>query len=74
MGSIAKHSSNLAEAVVEAEVFPNVLIHMSHPDENVAKAATILTKEVCKHTPKVSFAIVTSLIIHISYLSILFFS
>lgn len=55
LGSIAKHDTNLAEAVVETEVFPNVLIHMGHPDENVVRSAAVLTKEVCKHTSEVNF-------------------
>lgn len=49
-GNIAKHSIEFAEFVVEAEIFPNALIDMAHPDENVVKAAAVLTREVCKHT------------------------
>jgi len=53
LSSIAKHSAELAEAVVEAEIFPDVLMHMAHPDENVARFAAILTREICKHTLEV---------------------
>jgi len=53
LSSIAKHSAHLAEAVVEAEIFPDVLMHMAHPDENVARVAAILTREICKHTLEV---------------------
>lgn len=42
---------------MEAQVFPEVFYHMQHPDENVAKAAATLTKEVCKHTLEVSIFI-----------------
>jgi len=54
LSSIAKHSADLAEAVVEAEVFPDVLMHMAHPDENVDRVAAVLTREICKHTLEVS--------------------
>jgi len=54
LSSIAKHSAELAEAVIEAEIFPDVLVHMAHPDENVGRVAAILTREICKHTLEVS--------------------
>lgn len=53
LSSIAKHSVDLAEAVVEAEILPSVLLHMAHPDENVSRIAAILTREICKHTLEV---------------------
>lgn len=53
LSSIAKHSTELAEAVIEAEIFPDVLVHMAHPDENVGRVAAILTREICKHTLEV---------------------
>lgn len=54
LSSIAKHNVDLAEAVVEAEISSDVLVHMTHPDESVARVAAILIKEICKHTLEVS--------------------
>lgn len=54
LSSIAKHSAELAETVIEAEVLPDVLMHMAHPDENVGRVAAILIREICKHTLEVS--------------------
>lgn len=53
LSSIAKHSVHLAESIIEAEIFPDVLVHMAHPDECVVKAAAMLTREICKHTLEV---------------------
>nr|CAD7588167.1 unnamed protein product [Timema genevievae] len=50
LASVAKHSVDLAEMVVEAEVFPQVLIHLAHPDELVARSAAFVVREVTKHT------------------------
>lgn len=49
-GSIAKHSNDLAEVVVEAEVFPSVLIHMAHACPIVCKNAATLVRDVVKHS------------------------
>lgn len=46
LSSIAKHSAHLAESIIEAEIFPDVLVHMAHPDECVVKAAAMLTREI----------------------------
>jgi len=54
LSSIAKHSADLAEAVIETEIFPDILLHMAHPDENVGRVAAILTREICKHTLEVN--------------------
>lgn len=53
LSSIAKHTVNLAESIIEAEIFPDVLLHMAHPDEGVNKAAATLTREICKHSLEV---------------------
>lgn len=53
LSNIAKHSADLAESVVEADVLPDILMHMAHPDENVGRVATILIREICKHTLEV---------------------
>ena len=55
LASIAKHTVDFAELIVEAELFPNVLNHMAHPDENVVKGAAVLTREVCKHSFEVGY-------------------
>ena len=43
---IAKHSVELAEMVVEAEVFPGVLPNLKDPDEYVRKNVATLVREV----------------------------
>jgi hypothetical protein len=46
LGQIAKHSVDLAEVVVEAEVFPKCLTCLRYPDEFVQKhAATLVSRE-----------------------------
>nr|CAD7403186.1 unnamed protein product [Timema cristinae] len=50
LASVAKHSVDLAELVVEAEVFPQVFVHLAHPDELVARSAAFVVREVTKHT------------------------
>lgn len=57
LSCIAKHSVELAEYVIDAQVFPNVFFCMKHTDENVARAAATLTKEICKHSLEVSLFI-----------------
>jgi len=45
LGQIAKHSVDLAEVVVEAEVFPKCLTCLRYPDEFVQQhAATLVSK------------------------------
>nr|CAD7580785.1 unnamed protein product [Timema californicum] len=60
LASIAKHSVDLAELVVEAEVFPQVLIHLAHPDKLVARSAAFVVKEVTKHTLELCQLVVNS--------------
>jgi hypothetical protein len=46
LGQIAKHSVDLAEVVVEAEVFPKCLTCLRYPDEFVQKhAATLVSAQ-----------------------------
>lgn len=54
LGCIAKHSSELAEAIIESQVFPQAFHHVIYPDESIAKAAAVLIRETCKHSLKVS--------------------
>jgi hypothetical protein len=44
----------LAEFIIEAQVFPEAFYYLRHTDDNIAKAAATLTKEVCKHSVEVS--------------------
>jgi hypothetical protein len=50
LAQVAKHSVDLAEVVVEAEVFPKVLTCLQYPDEGVRKHAATLVREVAKHS------------------------
>lgn len=65
LSSIAKHSADLAEAVIEADIFQDILAHMVHPDENVSKVAAILTREICKHTFEVKAEMSSYLLIQL---------
>lgn len=53
LSQIAKHSVDLAEMVVEAEIFPVVLTCLKDKDEYVKKNASTLIREIAKHTPEV---------------------
>eukprot|EP00061_Rhincodon_typus_P018412 g47578.t1 len=52
LGQIAKHSVDLAEMVVEAEIFPAVLTCLKDSDEFVKKNVATLIREIAKHTPE----------------------
>lgn len=54
LGQISKHSVDLAEMVVEAEIFPSVLTCLKDPDEYVKKNVATLIREIAKHTPEVN--------------------
>ena len=56
LSQIAKHSVDLAEMVVEAEIFPVVLTCLKDKDEYVKKNACTLIREIAKHTPEVKQA------------------
>lgn len=73
LSSIAKHSAHLAESIIEAEIFPDVFVHMAHPDECVVKAAAMLTREICKHTLEVKKLYFNLFAIHYSIIIIFFF-
>ena len=53
LSQIAKHSVDLAEMVVEAEIFPAVLTCLKDTDEYVKKNVATLIREIAKHTPEV---------------------
>lgn len=47
LAQIAKHSVDMAEVVMEAEVFPKILTCLKFPDELVRKHAATVVREVC---------------------------
>ena len=53
LGHISKHTVELAELVVEAEVFPAMLTSLRDSDEYVQKNVATLIREIAKHTPEV---------------------
>ena len=50
MSQIAKHSVDLAEVVVEAEIFPRILLCLKDVDEYVRKNAATCIREIARHT------------------------
>ena len=50
---MSKHSVELAEMVVEAEIFPAVLSSLRDPDDYVIKNVATLIREIAKHSPEV---------------------
>jgi 3-methyladenine DNA glycosylase AlkD len=60
LAHIAKHSVDLAEVVVEAEIFPNILNCLKDSDTMVRKNAAMCIREIAKHTPELAKLIVNS--------------
>ena len=60
LSQISKHSVDLAEMVVEAEIFPAVLTCLKDTDEYVRKNVATLIREIAKHTPELSQLIVNA--------------
>ena len=54
LSQITKHSVDLAEVVVEAEVFPQILNLLKDVDHYVRKNAATCIREVAKHTPELA--------------------
>jgi len=54
LSQIAKHNVDLAEMVVEADIFPSVLTSLKDVDEYVKKNTATLIREIAKHSPEVS--------------------
>ena len=52
LSQISKHNVDLAEMVVEAEIFPAVLSCLKDQDEYVKKNVATLIREIAKHTPE----------------------
>lgn len=53
LSQIAKHTIDLAETVVDGDIFPNVLTCLRDEDAFVRKNAATLICEIAKHTPEV---------------------
>ena len=53
LSQIGKHSVDLAEMVVEAEIFPAAFACLNDSDEYVKKNCATLIREIVKHTPEV---------------------
>lgn len=60
LSQISKHSVELAELVVEAEVFPALLSSLRDEDEYVQKNVATLVREIAKHTPELAQLIVNA--------------
>jgi hypothetical protein len=60
LAQVAKHSVDMAEAVVEAEAFPRALTCLQFPDDLVRKHAATLVREVAKHSAELAQLIVGS--------------
>ena len=60
LGQVAKHSVDLAEVVVEAEIFPSILMCLKDVDGFVRKHAATAVREVCKHTPELAQLVVSN--------------
>ena len=58
LAQIAKHSLDLAEVVVDGEIFPPVLTCLKDTDELVRKNSATLVREIAKHTPELAQLIV----------------
>lgn len=59
-GACAKHSADLAEIVVEAEIFPSVFLHMAHPCPLVRRNSAALTRDIVKHSLELTEFIVNT--------------
>lgn len=60
LAQIAKHSVDLAELVVEGEVFPKVYTCLKDIDLTVRKNAATLVREIAKHAPELAQMVVNT--------------
>lgn len=60
LSQIAKHSVDLAEMVVEAEIFPTSFACLKDHDEYVRKNCATLIREVARHTPELAQLLVNA--------------
>ena len=59
LSQISKHTVDLAETVVEGEIFPHALNCLRDIDGFVRKNAATLICEIAKHTPEVCISLLT---------------
>lgn len=55
LSQISKHTVDLAETVIDGEIFPTILNCLKDSDGYVRKNAASLICEISKHTPEVRF-------------------
>jgi len=60
LSQIAKHSVDLAEVVVEAEIFPKIFTCLKDMDSLVRRNAATCIREVVKHTPELAQLVVNA--------------
>jgi hypothetical protein len=60
LSQIAKHSVDLAEVVVEAEIFPKIFQCLKDDDTLVRRNAATCIREIAKHTPELAQLIVNA--------------
>ena len=60
LGQISRHSLELAELVVEAEIFPSALLSLKDTDEYVQKNVATLVREICKHSVELATLVVNN--------------
>ena len=60
LANVASHGKDHAEFVVEADVFPKVLIHMGHESPGVQKQGVRLVQEVVRHSPELAQLVVNA--------------
>lgn len=59
-GCCAKHTVDIAEVIVEAEIFPSVLLHLAHSCPMVRRNAACLIKEIVKHSVELTQLVVNT--------------
>jgi hypothetical protein len=60
LSQIAKHSVDLAEVVVEAEIIPKIFLLLKDSDMLVRRNAATAIREIAKHTPELAQLIVNA--------------
>jgi len=60
LAQIAKHTVDLAEVVVEAEIFPRILNCLKDVDVNVRKNAATCIREIARQTAELAKLIVNA--------------
>lgn len=60
LGAVAKHSSELAEVVVEADIFPFVSQHLTHPCPGVGRNAAGLIRDIVKQSLELTQLVVNT--------------